>query len=283
MPITVTEKLVSRSLTDEESLDIQYDVAGTDDESDALDALKAEAPATWGAFVRGRCSVEPQWVDEDAADGLWLGRAPYRYAGALPRRPLDVGESSYAFDTGGESQHVSQAIAHVASYAPAGETATDHEGAVNVVRDGGRVDVQGVDVGIRSWRWEETHVIADDAMTAEYIRILHELTGCVNDAPFIDAKGITYAAGEALFLGASGGQRGDGDWEITCRFAGSPNLTDQTVGTITGIAKKGWEYLWVEYEQVEDDTAVPPAMVMRPKAVHIEQVFQEGDFSQFAF
>ena len=86
------------------------------------------------------------------------------------------------------------------------------------------------------------------------------------------------AAGECLFLGAAGSQRGSGeDWEINFRFAGSPNRTGITIGTITGIAKKGWEYLWVEYEAEEDSSA--NRIVKRPVAAHVEKVYEEGDFS----
>ncbi|MBC7077795.1 MAG: hypothetical protein H5T92_05745 [Synergistales bacterium] len=81
-----------------------------------------------------------------------------------------------------------------------------------------------------------------------------------------------------LFLGASGSKRGEEDWEITFRFAASPNATGLTVGEITGIAKKGWEYLWVRYaDDVDDDAKV---LVKRPIAVYVEQVYQYGDFSQ---
>lgn len=87
-------------------------------------------------------------------------------------------------------------------------------------------------------------------------------------------KGL--AAGECLFLGAAGSKRGDEDWEITFRFAGSPNVTGLSVGPITGISKKGWEYLWVRYADVEDDNA--KALVKRPVAAYVEQVYDAGNF-----
>jgi hypothetical protein len=59
------------------------------------------------------------------------------------------------------------------------------------------------------------------------------LTGRVNNSAF---KG--FAAGECLFLGAAGTKRASGDWEITFRFAASPNVTGLTIGDITGIDKK---------------------------------------------
>lgn len=76
-------------------------------------------------------------------------------------------------------------------------------------------------------------------------------------------------------IGASGTKRGGGDWEINYRFAASPNVTGLAVGDITGIAKKGWEYLWVRYSDSED--AVAKALVKKPVAVYIEQVYPYGD------
>ncbi len=60
----------------------------------------------------------------------------------------------------------------------------------------------------------------------------------------------------------------------------APNVTGQTIGTITEIAKKGWEYLWVLYEKVEDAAAVPPRIVKRPAAVYIERVYDEDTFAK---
>ena len=101
----------------------------------------------------------------------------------------------------------------------------------------------------------------------------------MNNATF---RGL--AAGECLFLGASGTLHGTetdtettGDWEITYRFAASPNKTGITIGSISGIAKKGWEYLWVRYADVEDMDAM--AMVKRPVAAYVEQVYESADFS----
>ena len=102
--------------------------------------------------------------------------------------------------------------------------------------------------------------------------LLFQLTGRVNSAPY---KG--FQAGECLFLGASGSKRGEEDWEISFRFAASPNKTGLSVGDIGGIDKKGWEYLWVRYADAEDPAA--KSIVKRPAAVYVEQVYEYGDFS----
>ena len=83
-----------------------------------------------------------------------------------------------------------------------------------------------------------------------------------------------------LFLGASGSRRGtgvDSDWEITFRFAASPNASGISVGPISGISKKGWEYLWVRYADAED--AGSQAIVKRPVAAYVERVYDQGNFS----
>ena len=87
----------------------------------------------------------------------------------------------------------------------------------------------------------------------------------------------------SLFLGLSFAKRvwttltgPDDDWEISFRFAGSPNVMNLTVGPVTGVSKKGWEYLWVRYETVED--AAAKRLVQRPAAVYVEKVYESGDF-----
>jgi hypothetical protein len=110
---------------------------------------------------------------------------------------------------------------------------------------------------------------------------LYALTGKVNSTGFwITIRGDRYqfAAGECLFLGASADESTASDFvDITYRFAASPNRTGITVGDITGISKKGWEYLWVRYADAEDATA--KAIVKKPVAAYVEKVYEVGDFS----
>lgn len=183
------------------------------------------------------------------------------------RPPTEVGESSFSFDTSGGTQHVTQSLATVHRYAASG-TAPDFGGAVGVTHD----NVEGVDITIPVYSFAETHYLAASFVTQAYKGTLFNLTGKVNSGSF---KGL--AAGECLFLGASGSKRGADDWEITYRFAGSPNRTGLVVGPISGIAKKGWEYMWVRYADSEDVAA--KAIVKKPIAVYIERVYDEGNFA----
>ncbi|MCJ7544508.1 MAG: hypothetical protein MUP47_08100 [Phycisphaerae bacterium] len=53
-----------------------------------------------------------------------------------------------------------------------------------------------------------------------------------------------FAPGELLFLGGSGGESTGWEFaELTLPFAANPNRTGITIGDISGIDKKGWEYL----------------------------------------
>jgi len=123
--------------------------------------------------------------------------------------------------------------------------------------------------GASAARTVRQHSIPDaDVNKAAYFA----LTGKVNNASW---KG--FAAGEVLFLGVSGSKRGEDDWEITFRFAASPNRTNIQIGNITVASKKGWEYLWVRYADVEDGGS--NTLVKQPVAVYVEKVYEEGDFS----
>ena len=122
------------------------------------------------------------------------------------------------------------------------------------------------------YTFSQTHYLPTSQVTAPCKISLFYLAGKVNDALF---KGL--AAGECLFLGASGSKRGTDDWEIPFGFAGSPNRTGLSVGPITGISKKGWEYLWVRYADVEDTAS--HTLVKQPIGAYVEKVYEEGNFS----
>ncbi len=86
-----------------------------------------------------------------------------------------------------------------------------------------------------------------------------------------------YQPGEVLFMGASGQKRGDTRWEVTFKFAASPNRTGIVAGSSSGIAKNGWDYLWVQYGE-DVDNAVK-VRIKKPVAVFIEEVYNSAPFS----
>jgi hypothetical protein len=163
---------------------------------------------------------------------------------------------------------MTQSISTIAKYAPAGKNTLDFKGAIGVSANG----VEGVDIRSPVYEFSETHWLSVATVDTAYKQGLFELTGTVNDDLF---KG--FAAGEVLFLGASGSRRSGEKWEVSFRFAASFNRIGITVGDITGVAKEGWEYMWVYYEEQEDASA--HRLVKVPRCVFIEQVYYDGDFS----
>ncbi len=84
-----------------------------------------------------------------------------------------------------------------------------------------------------------------------------------------------------MFLGAEGTQQGTKPFQITYKFAISQNATDLSVGDITGIDKKGWEYLWVRYRTKKDETGGTEnkTLVRLPEAVYVERVHYNANFA----
>ena len=264
MAVTVDEKFESRFVTTGQSpsIELRYIVRGTNDQQEVTSAVGGESPETYDAYGSGllfypRNDITVQPIGHE----LWEGIVHY---GPIPQ----TNASTFSFDTGGGTQHITQSGFTANKYAAQGETAPDFKGAIGVTADG----VEGVDITVPVYQFVETHYLLDTAVTEAYRGTLFSLTGRVNISPF---KG--FAVGECLFLGAAGGKRAGGDWEIAFRFAGSPNMTGLVVGDITGIAKQGWEYLWVRYADFLDQAA--RAIVKRPVAAYVERVYPYGELN----
>ena len=134
--------------------------------------------------------------------------------------------------------------------------------------------MNGVDVTMPVLNFTETHTMAGSRVSTSYKKSVAALTGTVNRSSF---RG--FAAGEVLFLGASGQKRSrkaSAPWEITFRFAVSPNQSSLSVGKLKVSNKKGWDYLWVRYaDKVSDNRK---NVIKEPVAAYVEQVYPEGDF-----
>ena len=269
MAVTISENFLSRSFTlgQQAVRELVYDILGAVDDNDAAAILAATAPTTYLGLRLDSLNADP------VGGTLWKGYARY------VRLQLD---NEYTFDTGGGTQHITQSLGTVGSYGLVGETPPDFLGAIGVSED----KVEGVDVTTPIYQFTETHYFTQLQVTQAFKVTLFRMTGRMNDAPF---KG--FEAGEVLFMGAAGSVRSDENWQITFRFSCSPNAVglqiggvipadayyDETDGTITGINKIGWDYLWVRYEDFADSAAF--VLVKQPTAVYIERVYHPGDFS----
>ncbi|MCR4414629.1 MAG: hypothetical protein NUV77_19605 [Thermoguttaceae bacterium] len=259
MTVVVAEKWESRQTIEgpDAQVDLVYIVCGTADDLEASAALLSASPATYNGLVRQYRRLER--IAEDA----WEGTVHYGR-----REPVQTGDVTWEFDTTGGTQKLTQSLATIGAYAPPGQTAPNFQGAIGVTHD----SVEGVDITVPVFSFSLRATLADNLVTPAYRATIFGLTGRVNNAPFWG-----FAAGEVLFLGATGTKKNAEDWEITYRFSASPNMTNIPVGPITVASKKGWEYLWVRYADDVDGTA--KRAVKRPLAAYVEQVYPYGDFS----
>jgi len=197
-------------------------------------------------------------------DDAWQVTIQYEKNGA--EDGTDPLKRSRSFDTTGGTQHLTQAFAE----SRFGTGAPDQKNAIGVDANG----VNGVDVVTPQLQWQESYDVPNAYVTSAWIRGVAGVTGTTNSSGF---RG--FEAGEVLFIGCSGSQewddeKGRGPWSLSFRFVASKNVTGQTIGDISGVSKKGHEYLWVRYEDAVDSSV----LLKKPKAVYVNKVYRESDF-----
>lgn len=147
-----------------------------------------------------------------------------------------------------------------------GGSAANYGSAINVDQNG----VKGVEIGIPGLEFQIEKTLARGVLSLIYVMTLVHLTYKTNVADFRN-----FAAGELLFLGAEFRNGSTGEVTVVFKFSASPNRTGLSFGTISGVAKKGHEYLWIDYEAWESGGYV----IRRPRGVYVERVYEEGDFT----
>jgi len=242
-----------------------YAVTGTDSDLIAKANVESESPSTYDGLARKDVVLEKQTRAERFVFRVAYGDAD----GGGKETPKSPGESSFRFDTTGGTDHITQSLNTRFSAASAGN-APDMNQAIGVVPG---VGVEGCDITVPKFSWSDTLCVS--SVSAAYIDKLYRLTGKTNDDVYTNAGGNTFEAGEVLFLGAQGAVRtSDTNWELQFHHAAIPNQFGLQIADWAIVNKKGWEYLWVMYEDDEDEDT----LIKVPRFVYIEQVYESGDF-----
>jgi hypothetical protein len=153
-----------------------------------------------------------------------------------------------------------------------GKVAPDFKKAIGVNGD----QVEGVDITVPQFNLKIRRKWPLNFITTDYLLTLRDLTGSVNSNPW---RG--FERREVLFLGASGSVRSsDLTWDITYSFAIQKSIWPDDgvfIGDVGPIKKRGWDYLWVRYEDAVDEAA--KVVIRKPVAVYVEKVYPERNFA----
>jgi hypothetical protein len=189
------------------------------------------------------------------------------------QEPPEPGTWHFTFDTTGGTHKITQSLATLWRGERSGSyPAPNLKGAIGY--DGKKV--QGVEIVVPKLEFSITAYYQPQQITTTFMANVARNTGKTNLNPWLG-----FAGGEILFLGGTGqgdiptvaGQRVK-PASVTYKFAASENLIDIPVGDIVVPSKKGWEYLWVRYEKIEETGFVFPI----PVHAYVEKVYRDTDF-----
>ena len=291
MPLTWIEDSDSRSATivrlgkkASSSYVKSYKVFGTTDDVTLHADINATISGTFWQYP-GQPTVQlmaESYSVSYLGDDAWQVQVNYTKDGADDDDQSEPLKRSRSFDTSGGTQHITQAKGGTVTVSGSTTTTTGTErrfpssapsmdSAIGVDGD----SVAGVDIVVPQLTWTETYDVPSTYVTNDYIKSIAALTGTVNNAAF-----RSFAAGEVLFLGASGShewdeEKGDGPWSLSYKFVASPNVTNETIGSIAGVEKRGHDYLWIRYE----DSVTDNTLLKKPKVVYVNKVYRDGSFS----
>lgn len=276
MTVEIRERFGSQTLSQSKTSSgtIKYILLGTNVRDTLYAKLAATAPTTFRGWPLRTLSI-----DEQLANDCWAASAQY---GDEERQ---AGQFTYNFEIGTENQHIEVALP--VDGGPEGDDGTfdqspsaddiNMKGVINY--DGTKVN--GVDILVPKYTFSETHIIPRATVTDSFKETLAAMVGTVHNGGTSggNTKFRGFAGGEVLFAGVQGTEKGLDNWEITYRFMISKNNDHVKVVGLDVVNKPGWYYLWVLYDDKVDGTGEYKGLRKVPKAVFVDRVYPESDFS----
>lgn len=266
----------SIDIGDDDSVSMSLDYPITVSDVASYSAAEAAALAYFPATYAGRIFKGLKGDDVEPAnrDGLYKFVGRYSFDPAEDEddeEEVSISELGVDVDIRPVAKHVTHSLDTVQSKFWTGSgTPPDFKGGINVDPDG---KVQGVDLGAMgdaAITFSIQQEFLTSALTNAFFTTLEGKVGRVNSGTF---RGR--AAGEVYFAGVRGSIRyAEIKNTLTYDFAISKNATSLTVGEISGLNKKGWEYLWV----YSDRLAEAGGRVV-PIAAYVEKVFETTSFA----
>lgn len=234
-----------------------YNASGSNDAAFVRSFAFSGAPSivatTYGILYREDIILDPAGFEQ------WKVTVPFGL------RKYEIGEFRFRASTTGGTAHITQSRGTVVFLAP-GATDPDNKGTIGVR---GPDEIDGTEIVIPALKVNIYFRHPQAFITMAKIVQMARATGTVNEDSFLG-----FAPGEVLFLGLDCGDGTQTEAEVEYQFAMSENITGQTAGDITGIAKPGWDYLWFKYKDNADNNV--PAK--QPEYASVERVYRRIAF-----
>jgi hypothetical protein len=253
-----------------------YFILGTSDAIDARDALRSfVAPAFDGNELD---NIDVKRVSTE----IWEGDVSYispERKGEKEDQVKEIGDSTYSFEIGGGTFHITHSEKTVAKYTRATFPA-NFGGAIGADYEG---NVAGVDIETPVYDWSEEHKVPVQLVTPAWRKAVARMVGRMNQNAF-----RTFAPGEVKFGGCSGNKSDKESVTLSFKFSAQENATADNPIIIEGFApqggggdhriqKLGWDYLWMFYTPMEDTQA--KLMVQKLHSAFVERIRKFADFS----
>lgn len=225
------------------------------------------------------------------------------YRGPIAMTPIEAGlftveinyfqpkPDQFSFSTGGGTAKTTYSRRTERSYNSSGLQATpspNFRQGINVTKNA----VEGVDIPISQPTFKVTRSYPMDEIDKEYLDLLEDYTGKINDSVYsITINGIDreYEALELKLANADGQTTENNRFDITYSFEVSRGIfvakpdtwryigNPGDAGTIVIKDKAGWDYLWVFDEEQHDAAGF---FVRQPVTAYVENVIVARDFSE---
>jgi len=187
--------------------------------------------------------------------------------GGQEQEEEQVGGEVVSFDVSPQTVKITQSLDNVSNRAAPGIVAPDFEGGIGW---NGKT-FTGCDKIIPSLSFTLTKIVGEGSINNAYVTGLAAAAGHCNNALW---RG--FAKHEVLFVGMSGSRRDADAYTIAFKFL-AQNSASVNVGKINGIPKKGWEQLWVTYEDTDHKAA--KFIAKAPYSAHVERIYDEVNFT----
>lgn len=238
----------------------------------AVNAVLAEAPTTVDGFP-----YQNYRYDEIATDKFDVELNYSFTGGGNPPRDVLEGEAQYSFETTLESVKIYKSLGRQSSYFDSSLLPGINQAEVDALFPGAlQVDaedrVQGTTIQVPVTRFRYRFRVPDLTVTQSYQILVEDLTATVNDDTY---KGRP--AGSVRFDGANGTQSSDGTWDLDYRFTRRPNISDETIGGITGVNADGWDFVWPYFIPLRDGDG---NITTNPAYVFVDRIYPRADLTE---